>query len=146
MPTPPTPPKDMRRVPPPPRPANIPPRPAQPTTVQPRPQPQTKPMPKPVEPAVISEQKTVSQAQNVQKPIEEPVKVVETAPSNIGSAENKNVEKQLKKEKKRKVEEDDIDIVAVPNEKKFDTKAMIYYIGIFASLAIIAVMIFLILK
>ncbi len=54
--------------------------------------------------------------------------------------------KKIKKEGKKEDDLENIGIVDVRQTKKVDNKAMFYYVGIFVSLAVIAVLIFLILK
>lgn len=118
----PTPPSQMRKMPPPP----------------PRPKAATQ---KPVAP----QQEPVA-PKVVERPAE-PVAPQETAPKATPKVEEAKVEKP-KKMKKEGVEEDldNIGLVDVRQTKKVDTKAMIYYIGIFVSLALMAVIIFLLLK
>ena len=143
----PTPPSGMRKMPPPPPPTK-----PQP----PRPQaPQTQAEPKvdvqKSDTAGVAEQVELPKMPNAEQKSASKTSIAEAnGVAQIGSVEEDIVEgKKLAKEKKKKKSKDDpsdIDIVDVRHSKKVDGKVMFYYVGIFVSLALIALMIFLILK
>lgn len=132
----PTPPNGMKKMPPPPPvPPKAPPAPPTKTKVEEEVKPATSTQA--VETAEQTAEKTsIAQANGIAPQTE---KVVEQPKEEL---------KKLKKEKKKAKDDDysDIDIVDARRSKKVDGKAMFYYVGIFASLAIMAVIIFLILK
>lgn len=113
----PLPPKEIRRMPPPP------PRPMAPKAENVQIGAETRPIAPQMQPV-----------QPVQQPNQSDIKT----PVNVE-------DKKIKKEKKND-DLENIGLVDVRQNKKVDGKAMFYYVGIFASLAVIAVLLFLILK
>lgn len=119
----PTPPKEMRRVPPPP------------------PKPASAPAAPKAVPVVENEQ--AKEKVVVQKPVE---KVAEPVVEEVKASKVKESKKLKKESAQEEGDLDNIGLVDVRQTKKVDSKAMLYYVGIFVSLALMAVIIFLILK